>query len=56
MSILYQPVYGKGNVSVSYIAKHTCCRDVIVPRYELALYTPCSVYSLLVLFKLNSNL
>ena len=37
MLIFSLPVYENGIISVSYIAKDTCCRDVIVPRYELAL-------------------
>ena len=53
MSIFSEPVYGNGIISVSYIAKNTCCRDVVVPRYELALYAPCNVHPLLVLFRIN---
>ena len=47
MSISSEPVYEKGIISVSNVAKNTCCRHVIVPRYEITLYTPCNVYSLL---------
>ena len=36
-----------------YNAKNTFCNSVIMPMYELPLYTPCSVYSLLVLFKIS---
>ena len=56
MSIFSEPVYENGQIPVSYIAKNTCCRDVIVPRYELALYTPCNVYPLLALFEINYKL
>ena len=35
MSIFPEPVYGNGIIAVSYIAKHICRRDVIVPRCEL---------------------
>ena len=56
MSIFSERVYGNGMISVSCIAKNTCCMGIIVPRYDLALYTPCNVYSLLVLFKINSKL
>ena len=50
-----EPVYVDGEIDVSYIAKNTCCMSVIVPMYELALYTPCNVYSLLELFKISSK-
>ena len=56
MSIFSLPVYENGIMPVSYIAKNNCCRDVIVPRSELALHTPCNVYPLLVLFETNSKL
>ena len=56
MLIFSEPVYENRVISVWYIAKNTCCRDVKVPRHELALHTPCHVYSLRVLFKLNSKL
>ena len=46
------PVYVCGDTAVSYIAKNTCCNFVILPMYELALYTPCNVHSLFVLFKM----
>ena len=49
------PVYVDGEIDVSYIAKNTCDNAVIWPIYELAVYTPCNVYSLLVLFKTNSK-
>ena len=50
-----EPVYVDGDTVVSYIAKNTCDKSVILPMCELALYTPCNVYSLLVLFKINSK-
>ena len=50
ISIFSDPVYVDGGIDVSYIAKNTCDKSVILPMYELALYTPCNVYSLLVLF------
>ena len=50
-----EPVYENGLIFVSYVAKSTRGNFVIVPMCELALYTPCSVYSLLVLFKLSSK-
>ena len=50
------PVYVDGEIDVSYIAKNTCDKPVIPPMCELALYTPCNVYSLLVAFKRNSKL
>ena len=56
MSIFPLPVYESRIISVPYIAKKTCCRDVIVPMYELTLYTPCNVYSLLVSFQINYKL
>ena len=49
------PVQVCGDTVVSYIAKNTCDKSVILPMNELALYTPCHVYSLLVLFKTNSK-
>ena len=48
-------VYVDGEIDVSYIAKNTCDKAVIWPIYELAVYTPCKSYSLLVLFKMNSK-
>ena len=50
------PVYEYGDTVVSYIAKNTCGNSVILPMNPLALYTPCNVYSLLVLSKINSKL
>ena len=50
------PVYVDGEIDVSYIAKNTCDQSVILPMIPLALYTPCNVYPLLVLFKINSKL
>ena len=50
------PVYVDGEIDVSYIAKDICDKSVILPMYELALFAPCNVYSLLVLFKINSKL
>ena len=55
MPIFPEPVNGNGIISVSYIAKDTCCRDVIVPRYQLALQTDCKSYSFEVPFKINSK-
>ena len=47
----------KGIISVPYIATKLVVRNsVISPRNPLTLYTPCNVYSLLVLFKINSEL
>ena len=37
MSIFPEPVYGNGIISVSCIAKNTCCNSVIVPINPLAL-------------------
>ena len=48
------PVYENGLVFVSHIAKYTCDNSVMVQMYELALYTPCNVYSLFVLFENKS--
>ena len=56
VSMFSLPVYDKGIMSVSYIAKNTCDKSVILPMKPLATYTPCNVYSLLVLFKINSKL
>jgi len=53
ISMFSLPVYVDGEIVVSYIAKNTCDNSVIMPMYELAFYTPCNVYSLLVLFKIN---
>ena len=55
MSMFPEPVYGNGIISVSYIAKDTCCRDVIVPRYQLALQTDCKSYPFEVPFEINSK-
>ena len=44
ISMFSEPVYVYGEFIVSYIAKNTCCMSVIVPIYELAVYTPCNVY------------
>ena len=44
------------SIGISYIAKYTCDNSVMVPMYELALKTPCNVYSLLVLFEIKSKL
>ena len=49
------PVYVDGEIDVSHIAKNTCDKSVIPPMKPLALHTPCSVYSLLVLLKINSK-
>ena len=49
------PVYVDGEIDVSYIAKDICDKSVILPMYELALYTPCNVYSLPVLFEINAK-
>ena len=56
MSILSLPVYTNGWALVSYIAKYTCDNAVMVQMYALASYTPCNVYSLLVLFRISSEL
>ena len=45
------PVYVDGEIYVPYIAKNTCGKSVILPKKPLALYTPCNVYPLPVLFK-----
>ena len=55
ISMCSLPVYVDGEIGVSYIAKNTCDKSVIIPMCELALYTPCNVYSLLVLFRINSK-
>ena len=49
MSIFPDPVYEYGDTDVSHIAKNTCCNSVILPMKPLAVYTPCNVYSLLLL-------
>ena len=53
ISMFSEPVYVVGDIPVSYIAKNTCCNSVILPMKPLAVYTPCNVYSLLVLFKIT---
>ena len=50
------PVYVDGDFDVSYVAKNTCDKSVVLPMKPLALYTPCNVYSLLVLSKISSKL
>ena len=37
------------------LLKNTCDNGVIVPMCELAVYTPCNVYPLLVLVKTKSK-
>ena len=55
ISMFSDPVYVDGDTVVLCIAKNTCDKSVILPMYELALYTPCNVYPLLVLFKISSK-
>ena len=56
MAICSLPAYEKGIMSISYIAKNTRGNSVILPMKPLAIYTPCNVYPLLVIFTMYSKL